>query len=248
MNINVMTWNCDLYRESAIMPNWDRYKSIKNIIKERLELQNSLVVLQEIPYKSSETYCEHPFYLQLLKDFPEEKYKVKFCVSNKNQIMMTAIIYKNNDFSDCDELKNNNRIVYCKFQDVIFACVHMPTDLKIKRGDTEQIRKLKKWKECLWDELIALAKSKKLLNEKLIILGDFNAYIGCEQSLTESKFIELHRYANDIISDDVPTYTIGNGTPIDHIFVNFNTEHKYIYSIEDNILSDHKYIVIKLDL
>ena len=253
MKLHIMTWNCALYREIPMSLNWMRYNSIVNIVKGRLELKNSMVVLQEIPYKSKETWSKHPFYLQLVKDFPEDIYKMVFSIADENQIMMTVVIFKKDVFeetNDEDEINNkikNNRTACCKIEDIILVGVHMPTDFKIKMGDNEKTRELKKWKEGVWDNLIDFAKEKKLNNQKIIILGDFNAFIGCEDTLTENKFIELCRYADDIIPDDISTYN--GGTAIDHVFVNFNTTSNYVQLTEEEFeWSDHKYIAAEFNM
>lgn len=248
MKLHMMTWNCDLYKENPDSINWIRYNSIKNIIKGRLELDNSIVVLQEVPYKSNITWEMHPIYEKLLVDFPKEKYKILCSISDKNQIMMTIIIFKKDDFEELNEIENNNRIVFCRKEEFTFIGTHMPTNFKIKRGDNDKQKKLKEWKAGVWNNLIEFVKIQKMTNKKVIILGDFNAFIGCEDTLTESKFIDLHRCANDIIPDNIPTY-VGK-TAIDHIFVNFDIESKYQYHIgnDDYKLSDHKYIVLDMEV
>lgn len=248
MKLNIMTWNCDLYLENPSSPNWMRYNSIVNIVKGRLELENSMVVLQEIPYMSNKTWQEHPLYLQMVKDFPEDKYRMVFSIAAEKQIMMTVIIFKKSVFDDYLTTKKNNRIAYCRIEDIILVGVHLPTAFQIERGDDEKKKSEKRWKESVWNDLIEFAKEKKVSGDKIIIIGDFNAFSGCKDALTEMKFIELHRYANDIISDDIPTYNGGVGTPIDHVFVNFNTKLKYRYCIEENFeWSDHKYITVEFD-
>lgn len=123
----------------------------------------------------------------------------------------------------------------------------MPTDFEINQYDNRKTKDIKGWKKQVWEDLIEFAKGKKINKEKAIIVGDFNAYIGCDRTLTEKKFIELSRYANDITPDDIPTF-IGD-TPIDHIFVNFNTQQKYDYHIENDFkFSDHKYMTAEFDI
>lgn len=248
MKLHMMTWNCDLYKENPDLINWTRYNSIKNIIKGRLELENSIVVLQEIPYKSNVTWEIHPIYKKLLVDFPKEKYKILHTISEKNQIMMTIIIFKKDDFEEMNESENNNRIVFCRKEEITFIGAHMPTNFKMKKGDNDKQKKEKEWKAGVWNKLIEFARLQKITNKKMIILGDFNAFIGCEDTLTESKFIDLHRCATDIIPDNIPTYV--GGTSIDHIFVNFGIESKYQYHIgnDDYKLSDHKYIALDMEV
>lgn len=257
MKLHVMTWNCGFYRECHQSPDLRRYNSIMNIIKGRLELENSMVVLQEIPYKVKREdglWVEHSLYKKLMEDFPDDKYEVIFLISNNYQIMMTVIIFKKSTFMRCEFEKNgmemcNNRIVGCKINDISIVGVHMPTDFEIGRRDNKKTQELKRWKATVWDNLLEFVKQEKSQSRKLIILGDFNAYIGCEYKLTESKFIELHRYSSDIIPDDVPTYKGGDGTPIDHIFVNFNTKSAYVQKIEEKFeWSDHKYIMAEFNI
>lgn len=247
MKLHMMTWNCNLYVEPPSSLNWERYDAIVNIVKERLELENSVVALQEIPYKSNETWLEHPFYQSLLNDFPKDKYNIVYSVSDHNQIMMSMMIYKKNVFEDDIEVKKNNRIVGCRKDDIVIAAVHMPTDFQVKRGDKHKYTALKKWKEGLWDQLIAFAKERKAKAAQTVILGDFNAFIGCKDTYTESKFIELLRYVDDIIADDVATFE--GGTTIDHILTHFHAGPKYKYCMEDDFeWSDHKYITAEFEL
>lgn len=242
MKLHLMTWNSNMYQEKIDSINEERYNSIVNIVKGRLELENSMVVLQEIPYKSNNGWKEHPIWSKLKKDFPESEYEIFYSESNQFQIMMSIIISKKDVFKRFEETNiNDNRIVVCKKDEVIFVGVHMPTDF-------ETITEENKWKEQEWDKLINFVTKQNEKNRKTIILGDFNAYIECTKKATEKKFKQLHQLAKDIIPDDTPTFQAG--TAIDHIFVNFNTELNYQYHIGNNNynLSDHKYITLELEI
>lgn len=237
MKFHIMTWNCDLYRERLSSLNWKRYNAIVNIVKGRLELENSIAALQEIPYESNETWAQHPFCQKLLEDFPKDEYEIVYSVSTNPQIMMSIIIFKKSAFEkeDDTDIGPDNRIVCCRKDDIVFVCVHMPTNLRER-----------KLEDARWDRLIASAKKKKAAGDKAIILGDFNAYIGCDDKFTESKFIDLLHYADNITPDDLPTFK--GGTPIDHILVNFNLKTKK-YQIEERFeWSDHKYIMAEIEV
>lgn len=242
MKLHLMTWNSNMYQEKLDSINWERYNSIINIVKGRLELENSMVVLQEIPYKSKEDWNEHPIWSKLKEDFPQQEYEMFYTISIKTQIMMSIIICKKDVFECFEEVNiNDNRIVVCKKDEVTFVGVHMHTDF-------ERISDKNKNKKQEWDKLINFVKRQNKQRIKTIILGDFNAYIGCTKKATEEKFIELNRWAKDIIPDDTPTFQAE--TAIDHIFVNFNTELNYQYHIGNNNynLSDHKYITLELEI
>lgn len=240
MKLHLMTWNCNLYQENSFSLDWEnRYDAIMEIVKRRLELENSIVALQEIPYKSGETWEKHPIYERLLKDFPEEQYDLVFSVSTPNQRMMSVIIFRKHLFERNTGIENDNRIVACRKEDIIFVAVHMNTNLQEGSAD------VRKWKEWEWDRLIAFAKAMKEQGKKLVMLGDFNAYVACNQALTEAKFRQLLHYTEDIIPGDVPTFQ--GGTAIDHVLLNFHAD--YQYGIAENFsLSDHKYITVEIEL
>lgn len=83
---------------------------------------------------------------------------------------------------------------------------------------------------------------KKENNEKLIILGDFNAYVDCKNKITKEKFQELLKYTTDISPQDKKTFR--DLTLIDHVLINCKIdESSCAIEVEDKLdYSDHKYI------
>jgi len=202
-----------------------------DIIKRRLELENSVVILQEIPYQSSETWDKHPFYKKLLEAFQEEKYYMMFSVSTKTQIMMTvAIAMKDKLESLGDDYypvnnKPKNRAVAVKFNGVSILGIHA------ENGDNNK------------PYLISLHGKAD------IILGDFNAgnYLESENRITYNQILKEH-----ICICNMPTKTTKSGrrTCIDHVFIRKDmvTRCSNLIVHEDVSLSDHFPITFEINI
>lgn len=247
--INIKTWNVDWFRNKKRSgQEWEynendcdinAYINIVKDIKDFLDSrQNAIVLLQEVPYKIKHgaIWLECGYHKKLHNDFPINEFEIVENISRNYITRCTIAIFKKGIFSSDINFKpcNNRTIGLNLGDDIAVLGVHMPTNFK--QGDQN---------DDMWQELIEYTTDKKNKKEKLIIAGDFNGYIGCKNTLTEKRFIELARVAKDIVSDDTPTY-IGQ-TPIDHIFINFNSDLDYKVDIEkDWGNSDHKYLQAEL--
>lgn len=247
--INIKTWNVDWFRNKKRSgQEWEynendcdlnAYINIVKDIKDFLDSrQNAIVLLQEVPYKIKDgaMWLECDYHKKLHNDFPTNEFEIVEKISRNYITRCTIAIFKKRIFSrDLNFKPCNNRIIGLNLgDDITVLGVHMPTNFK----EDDQ-------NDHMWRELIEYTTDKKAKKEKIIIAGDFNGYIGCKNKLTEKRFIELARVAKDIVSDDTPTY-IGQ-TPIDHIFINFNSDLDYKVVIEkDWGNSDHKYLQAEL--
>lgn len=249
-NINIMTWNIDWFRNGNRSQGSNKYlekdssiqnyKSIVNEIKSYLQKnENSIVFLQEVPYKvKDEKWHDHFLYKKLFEDFSDDEYDIFANVNKTFSLRCTmSISLKKDNFK---KLKSyypcNNRIIAVELNGYILIGVHMPTCFE--SGSIY---------EKFWDDLIKYIHSSQ---EKIIIAGDFNVYIGCNKSLTESKYLGLLEYMRNCVSESINTYTKGKtSTSIDKILISKNFAENIEYSIRPqhkNYLSDHKYICMKL--
>lgn len=250
--LNLATWNTDWFRNKKRSgEDWEylesdcdqeSYVRIVAHIKAFLERKHAAFFLQEVPYqiKDGNIWRSAQFYQQLLHDFPDSEYEICSFIPNPYCLRVTAAIYKKGAFRrDASCTCAGNRIVSLRRGDVTLLGVHMPVVSLQKEN----------WREAdkMWTALIHYAQSKKKAGEKLIILGDFNAYIGCHEEGTEKRYIELCRVAKDIVSDDTPTFV--GATAIDHVLLTFDSKQAYKVSIEPQFQwSDHKYIQVELTL
>lgn len=232
MKLHIMTWNCSLYAKDPFLYDSVVYNSIVSIVKERLAIENSLVILQEIPYKckSGKTWMVHPLYEKLLYDFPKEEYKIVFNVSNKYQIMMTVAIASKDKISSLDDNYYSfnipkNRMIAVNFNGVSILGIHA------ENGDNNKY---------FLDSLHDLAD---------IILGDFNAgdYPESENRKTFNQILKGH-----ICICNMPTKITKSGrrTCIDHVFVRENMVDKCSNLIvhEEIKLSDHFPITFEYEI
>jgi endonuclease/exonuclease/phosphatase family metal-dependent hydrolase len=244
--INIRTWNVDWFRNGKRTgEDWkyciedcdiNVYNGIVREIKSFLDKESAVVFLQEVPYqiKQGSQWLECDYHKKLYEDFPSDKYEIAENTSDYVKRCTIAIFKKGVFVKNTGIYKPcNNRTISLKYGNITLLGVHMPTNFR--RNDSE---------DNMWLELIDFVKEAK--NEKLIIAGDFNSYIGCKEKLTEKRFLELCRLAKDIVPDDIPTF-IG-GTPIDHIFLNFDPEQNYHVETQPYwVLSDHKYVQVELN-
>lgn len=247
--INIKTWNVNWFRNqksgekyNIVDQNKDSYLDIINNIKSFLKSKtNSVVILQEVPFKSkkNDKWVENCYYNKLLNDFPKEEYQV---VSNMktNEYLLRgtiAILKKEENFKQITQyIPCNNRTIGLTFGSLTIIGVHMPTNFDKESKD-----------EKMWNDLNAYIAQCNKDGKKVIITGDFNAFIGCFEKLTEDKFIELCRNAKDIVPDDVPTF-IGK-TAVDHLFVNYNISQNCSVKIQNELKwSDHKYIEVEIKI
>lgn len=124
MEINLMTWNTELYRYGArdldgkICKRFEEapIDKVIRVIEEFLnQNQNPIVVLQEIPFKrKNEKYkWEYNAHFEKLKRFIERSNCELFCLNDdkKYHIKMTVIIAKRGFLSELDDMEQNNIFV-----------------------------------------------------------------------------------------------------------------------------------------
>lgn len=246
--INIKTWNINWFRGlksgdkyDSTDQNEDCYKDIIITIKSFLiNNNNSVAILQEVPFKEKNVngeWDENIYHKKLIEDFPKEEYEIISNVENNDYVLRRIIaIYRKNDYKKTQIHRLcNNRIIGLSNGSIIIIGVHMPTKFEKESND-----------EKMWDDLLTYVRECGKDNKKLILIGDFNAYVGCNNKLTEEKFIQLSRIMNDIVSDDTHTF-IGN-TAIDHLFVNYDTHQLYNIKIQNEFkCSDHKYIEVRIN-
>lgn len=244
--INIKTWNINWFRGINSGHKYlvkeqkkDVYISIVKNIKEFLVKENSVVILQEVPYKNKNQYNNweiNSFYTELLEDFPTHKYEIISNIKKNSYVVRgTFAIFNKGEFTQMQTASIcKNRIIELEKKPFTIIGVHMPA---LSPDSSIEDREM-------WDELI------KYINEyncdkKMIILGDFNCYEECKNKLTEVKFMEVCKKANAKISDDIPTF-IGK-TTIDHVFAYYDIGQNYLVSIQDEFdWSDHKYIDVEI--
>lgn len=245
--VNALTWNIDWFRngkrsgspEKYLIEDCSKaiYESIRDFIKEFLQKENAIVFLNEVPYMikdNSGIWKKHPYFNQLLKDFPAMKYDVRFddSVTLRKTISISPKgIYSEKPYNRCD-----NCIMAVEYDDITLLGVHMPQFNKedIDKGNA-------KCAEERWDALIDFATDMKDNGKKLIILGDFNAYVGCKIKSTEEKYKKLLNDTTDFVPKKEITYR-GN-TLIDHVLINYNMN-PCVSVAKEFTYSDHKYIIL----
>lgn len=109
MVINLMSWNTALYEfkntsfKKSDLDN-ENFLKVCERIKEHLNKENAVAVLQEIPFKSNFDWKEHPILTEVKKDFSADQYDLLYNLSTKNQIMMTVVVA-----SSCCKKRNNKK-------------------------------------------------------------------------------------------------------------------------------------------
>ena len=245
--INIKTWNVNWFRGKKSGSKYnkndqseDSYNHITININTFLNKENSAVILQEVPYKikNGNSWEVNEFYTKLCKNFPQKEYEIVTNIKENDFVVRTTVaIFKKGLFKKITDYNPfNNRTVGLMFGSISILGIHMPTGFEEKNDDKDN---------NMWNELINYTAKCKEENRKLVIAGDFNAFIGCKDTLTESKYIQLCRSAKDLVSDDTPTF-IGE-TAIDHILINYNSNQNFNVKIQDECKwSDHKYIEVEL--
>ena len=229
MKKKFLTWNTSLYNEKSSSPDLERYNSILNVVKEKLEIENAIVFLQEIPFYSNETWKEHILFSNLIKDLQD--YDIKFNVSRERQIMMTiAIAVK-------DHVEPAPPEVYPNCVPTNRECAIMFKSLKIMGIHANPGA----------DNVSYL---KSLNAQADIILGDFNAgnYPEAENRVTFNNILKEH-----ICICNMPTRVDERSkrrTCIDHIFVREDLVSRCSNMVvhEDVAFSDHFPLSFEINL
>lgn len=247
--INIMTWNVDWFRNGKRSgkpkeyfehdSSQEIYNSIIYKIKNYLENENAITFLQEVPYKAkSSRWHQHFLYDQLIKDFPLDKYDV-FVNKSFTYRCTIAIAAKNNFSLLQSNYPQNNRTIAVQAHNCIFIGVHMPTQF-IKEDENCEI----------WDNIIEFVKTNGQTSN-IVLAGDFNTYIGCQDKLTEEKYLELLNYMGNCVSESIITF---GKTSIDKFLIsknNIRNINHYVIQVQHDYeenLSDHKYICMEISV
>ena len=230
MIIKIMTWNTALTEGSNV-------DDVLNHIKDFLKEDNTIAVLQQIPYKDPHKgWVESDSYGAFVEAFPETDYKV----FNKwgDAIMYTVIVTrkdKENEVANVEEavgIKTSNReVAVCVNNSIVIYGLHARS-----REDNKSY--LQSLNSVQAD----------------ILLGDFNAgdYAECENKLTFRGILEK----THVCICNKPTKEVRSGdsvtrrTCIDHIFVKRDliTMCSELCVHEDIKYSDHYPITFSIEI
>lgn len=245
MKISIFDWNTALTEKNVLS---DDITTIIEFIYHYLEKDNSLAVLQQIPFKILSEPRERiwrisPIYNRIIKVFSENEYKF-FCnnfYNNGKVMMMTIVITKMKEFKPADKLfypnaKITNREVAIEIQykqnkeNFVILGVHAKNGVQNK------------------------SYLKSINGNADIILGDFNAgdYLESENREIFNSILNEH-----VCICNMPTKEIKNikgelirKSCIDHIFI----KRKFIskcsnFEIFENVkCSDHYPISFEINL
>lgn len=243
MKINLMTWNTQLFefgnktfKNKNISAGLDNLENQKEVILAHLKKENSLAVLQEIPYKSNLTWRDHELFTAFKNFFPKESYDMIYNISSEKQIKMTIVLANKGFVEEKIDGVNNNCCVSFKVQGV---------DLDILGVHSHNALELRNW------------LSEKEPFRPNIMLGDFNAgnYVkhknDKEIAVNRKNYLLLMEGYIDICQGRY-THRIYK-THIDHILLENSNEFLESYSynnvVVDNTisLSDHYPIYCELE-
>ena len=232
MKIKIMTWNTALTEAwNTALTEGSNVKKVRNVlnhIKDFLDEDNTIAVLQQIPFKDPHKgWAESASYKLFVEAFPEAEYKV----FNEwgNAIMYTIIVTKMENVVEA--FKTSNReVAVCVDRSIVIYGLHARS-----REDNESY--LQSLNSVQAD----------------ILLGDFNAgdYAECENKLTFTDILKNH-----VCICNKPTKEVRNGnsvirrTCIDHIFVKREliTRCSEPCVREDIKYSDHYPIIFSIEI
>ena len=192
MIIKIMTWNTALTEGSNV-------DDVLNYIKDFLKEDNTIAVLQQIPYKDpKKRWAESASYRSFVEAFPETAYKV----FNKwgTEIMYTVIVTKMKNVAEAAGIETTNReVAVCVDGSIVIYGLHAMS---------------REYNKSYLQSLNSVQAD--------ILLGDFNAgdYAECENKSTFRGILKNH-----VCICNMPTKEVRNGdsvtrrTCIDHIFV-----------------------------
>lgn len=247
MKINIMTWNTRLYMMGNKVGNniekidFEKSEKIFIYIKNYLEQnENSIAILQEIPYLSNvkPKWELHEIFKMFCKIF--EGYKILY--NKGNQIKMTVVITKSKDliYEDCTNKVNNNRFVAFNLCGTNFSI------LGVHSHDAFDLR------EALKNNIYVYFPN--------LILGDFNAGNYRKKDINADKQISVNRqnylllteFYIDLIQGEYTTnYSNCEQTQIDHILLENGIENCCYGNIKIDrkmTLSDHFPISFELEI
>lgn len=238
MNIKFMTWNTQLYEYGNklfegknIDDGKEKLSKEIKIVLSHLKKENSIVVLQEIPYKSNITWKKHELFIEFKKNFPDNKYSLIYNVNNKNQIKMTVVIAKKDFIKLNTEGVNNNCCVSFNINEmdlnVLGVHSHNAFELRellftnelvhpnIMLGDFNSGNYLKQKED---NKIVVNRQNYLLLTEGYIDIcqGEYTHRIyktHIDHILLENsnKFLEKHKYNNVIVDREI---TLSDHYPI----------------------------------
>lgn len=246
--INIMTWNVDWFRNGrhsgyndAIYNicdcSYEACNSIISVVKKFLTKENAIVILQEVPYMSfSDEYhrmVKHDLWEVFFEAFPQDEYRIYR--RGKRALRYTIAITKATEFKEDECFEKNNLIIGVKNDFVKIVGVHMPTGFELNDE-----------KDGMWQDVVRYVEKSE---DNLILVGDFNVYIGCKQKLTEERYIELLQYMGNCVPENIITYgrnsidkiMLKKGSNFDHCSYQISVQSKREYS-------DHKYIIMELEI
>ncbi|MCM1246532.1 MAG: endonuclease/exonuclease/phosphatase family protein [Roseburia sp.] len=252
MIINLMTWNTGLYifgnkmKDKSLKPIEDKANKIADeifgMVKNFLEKEKAIAILQEVPYVSNLNWKKHPWFEKFVNVFPEEKYcSIYNKTSSKQALKMTVVLAKKDLIYPMDIERKNN--LYVSFQ-ILPNTPNQFTALAVHAHDAE---------ECL-DYL-----RRNCNTNYSLILGDFNAgnYIKEKNDRKIAKNRESYlKLINGYIDICQGEYTTKYKYPtyVDHVLLrskySFLQTHK-VNNLEVNRRvshSDHYPITFELEL
>lgn len=232
MIFNIMTWNTQLYeygnrvggKVKAITQT--EFDSILRRIDEHLNKENSIAVLQEIPYVCNQTWKKHDLFAKFEQHFKKDNYDILYNVLSENQLKMTVVISKKGLIERNQSEEQNCYVSFkIKHSDITALAVHSHNAFECH----EYLKR-----DCR--------------NKYNMILGDFNAgnYIKKhndeEIAINRKNYLLLSEGYNDICQGE---YTTSYKTFIDHVLLvssyEFISTHQYSnLNIDRSVrLSDH---------
>jgi hypothetical protein len=247
MEINILTWNVDWFRNGKHSGKTDAeyifndcdvnaFNNICEVIESyfKEQAENQIVFLQEVPYKyisKENNWLEHSYWTSLLRKFPNNKYDVFLSEDDKGGyvIRKTIAIARKEVFVQIN--LNHNRLVAVKKDNIKLIGVHMPI-IDCLNEDNDNV----------WLKLLDFMKKEKTT----IIAGDFNTHFGCNSKSTEYRYKELLDLADNLVVESIPTFN--SITSIDKILVGKNLGTKMYGVIPQEKLedSDHRYIKARI--
>lgn len=235
MEINLMSWNTELYIYGTRDKNGKIIKPFENApANEIIQIvnnficskENPIVVLQEIPFKrKNENYkWERNEHFNSVKKFVEENGFEMFCLDSDEEyhIKMTVIIAKKGFLEEARSIKKSNKFVPVKIK---------KTNLEILGVHSDNAFELHEW-----------IKQQKIYNPSIII-GDFNSGNYVKSQNDENIAVNRANYqmlTAGYIDACQGRYTTRYKEPtqIDHIHIKNSFEFNNRYTLKDAGVDD----------
>lgn len=167
MVYKILDWNTGLSESDKYYPEIFQY------IKKFLDEENTIAVLQQIPYKTFGKWGDSPLYLKFKNEFPREKYSIcKNDEYNNGMIVMQTVIVTKlkvsllpKGFNPYPKGMATNREVAIKIENA-FSLLGLHADNK-NNGKDKSV-------DYNFEYIQNLNKNKDIENVDIIV-GDFNA-------------------------------------------------------------------------